>query len=329
MRWILRTVACLTLLVVFFLAFMWWSLHQAVTLPEAGIEYKVNKGQTIKSLSQDLAARGIIPHASVFYWTARVHEAQNSLRAGTYLLKPPLHQLALLQVFIDADLVQSKLTLIEGHTVKQALKLLSDTDSLSGREQISTELVAKHLGLNVDQLEGQLMADTYVYAQGQSALQVVKQAHEKLQQVLAQEWEKRQPDLPYASAYEALIMASIVEKETGRSAERPYVASVFVNRLRLGMRLQTDPTVIYGMGEAFEGNIRKRDLQTDTPYNTYTRAGLPPTPIAMPGRESIRAALHPAATDYLYFVARGDGSSEFSSHLSAHNRAVQKYQLGR
>ena len=174
--------------------------------------------------------------------------------------------------------------------------------------------------------EGWFFPDTYLFAKGSKDIDILRRAHRAMKKRLAAEWERRAPGVPYASAYEALIMASIVEKETGQAKERPQIAGVFVNRLRRGMLLQTDPTIIYGLGVGFDGNLRKRDLQADGPYNTYTRAGLPPTPIALPGLAAIQAALKPARTDALYFVARGDGTHEFSASLEAHNRAVNKFQ---
>jgi UPF0755 protein len=182
------------------------------------------------------------------------------------------------------------------------------------------------IGAEESHLEGLLFPDTYFYAPHTSDIQVLRRAYRLQQEKLMAAWETRAPGLPYRTPYEALIMASIVEKETGAAFERPQIAGVFVNRMRLGMRLQTDPTVIYGLGERFDGNLRKADLQRDTPYNTYTRRGLPPTPIAMPSEAAIRAALNPATTDALYFCARGDGTHVFSSNLAAHNRAVNRYQ---
>ena len=185
------------------------------------------------------------------------------------------------------------------------------------------------LGNDVPALEGYFFPDTYFVAPGSSALSLLKYMHKRMKEELARAWEQRSADTPLKSPYEALILASIIEKETGRDADRPLVGSVFVNRLRIGMRLQTDPTVIYGLGEKFDGNLRKVDLQTDTPYNTYTRNGLPPTPIALPGRASLRAAVAPPSSEFLYFVARGDGTSEFSKNLAEHNRAVAKFQLSK
>jgi len=194
---------------------------------------------------------------------------------------------------------------------------------------LSEAQIVERLGLQGGRLDGWLFPDTYLFDKQSSDIELLARAVRAMQQRLDEEWAGRAEGLPYRTPYEALVMASIVEKETGREADRTQVAAVFVNRLRKGMLLQTDPTVIYGLGEAFDGNLRKRDLQTDTPYNTYTRTGLPPSPIAMPGVASLRAALHPAASDAIYFVARGDGSSEFSRTLDEHNRAVNKYQRGR
>jgi UPF0755 protein len=185
--------------------------------------------------------------------------------------------------------------------------------------------ILERIGAAARHPEGMFFPDTYLFARNTSDLDVLRRAYRNQQKMLLREWERRAEGLPYKDPYQALIMASIVEKETGQAADRPMVASVFINRLRAGMLLQTDPTVIYGLGAAFDGNLRKRDLQADTPYNTYTRPGLPPTPIAMPGVPALRAALNPPASNYLYFVARGDGSSAFSRNLDEHNRAVARY----
>ena len=188
--------------------------------------------------------------------------------------------------------------------------------------------ILKLIGAEESHPEGLFFPDTYLFARQTSDLAIIRRAYLAMQRRMADAWEKRDPSVPYKTPREAMIMASIVEKETGAAADRGLVASVFANRLRIGMRLQTDPTVIYGLGEKFDGNLRKSDLLADTPYNTYTRAGLPPTPIALPGMASIEAVMRPPKTDYLYFVARGDGSSVFSRNLEEHNRAVNKYQRG-
>jgi UPF0755 protein len=198
--------------------------------------------------------------------------------------------------------------------------------TLAGRPEAE---IRAALGVQESSLEGLFFPDTYRFAPGASDVEILRRAHAEMKKRLAAAWDARAPDLPISSPYEALILASIIEKETGQRGERPVVASVFANRLRIGMRLQTDPTVIYGLGTSFDGNLRKRDLLADTPFNTYTRGGLPPTPIAMPGAASIEAALHPESTPFLYFVGRGDGTHHFSRSLEEHNRAVAKYQLGK
>ena len=198
------------------------------------------------------------------------------------------------------------------------------THTLAG---LSPNAVMKRLGHAGEHPEGRFFPDTYYYTKGETDLMILAKAYDKMQKLLQQEWQGRVANLPLKDPYEALILASIVEKETGRADERRQIAGVFINRLRRGMRLQTDPTVIYGMGESFDGNLRLKDLRRDTPYNTYTRRGLPPTPVALPGKESLQAVLHPEASDALFFVARGDGSHEFSATLEQHNKAVIKYQL--
>jgi len=230
---------------------------------------------------------------------------------------------------VRGDEVLETVLIIEGWTLRQMRAALAAAPSLKPltRDMSDAELMAA-IGAPGVPAEGRFFPDTYAYSRGVSDLTVLRRAHRALQDRLAQAWAERAPDTPLKSADEALILASIVEKETGLEADRALVAGVFVNRLRIGMLLQTDPTVIYGLGEAFDGNLRRRDLLADTPYNTYTRGGLPPTPIALPGAASLRAAVRPQATDALYFVARGDGSSVFSRHLADHNRAVNQYQRG-
>lgn len=227
-------------------------------------------------------------------------------------------------------MVPAEILFVEGSTFRQWLRELEqDPDvkhTLAGQSEAQ---VAALVGVQGGSLEGWLFPDTYRFSPGSSDLEILRRAHAAMARRLDEAWAARDPDVPLATAYEALILASIVEKETGVAEERPLVASVFANRLRKGMRLQTDPTVIYGMGERYDGNIRKKDLTEDTPWNTYTRDGLPPTPIAMPGEEALHAALHPAHSEFLYFVARGDGSHEFSRTLEEHNRAVARYQLHR
>jgi UPF0755 protein len=263
----------------------------------------------------------------LFEILARATGKSAKIKAGSYEMKPGTTPAVLIDQLVRGEFAQESIAIIEGWTFKQMRLAIA---SNKGLKQETASLTEKELLAKVapehSKAEGLFFPDTYRFAKGSSDLQVYKQAYALMMKRLNEEWAQRDPDLPYRSPYEALIMASIVEKETGTEADRKLVAGVFVNRLKKGMLLQTDPTVIYGIGDRFDGDIRRRDLVTDTPYNTYTRAGLPPTPIALPGRASLAAALRPAKTDVLYFVARGDGSSQFSKTLQEHNRAVDKYQ---
>jgi UPF0755 protein len=251
------------------------------------------------------------------------------IQSGEYELRSGLTPSRLLELLTSGKVIQHAVTLVEGRTFRQGLAALAAdpvlADDLSGR---TDEEIMARIGRPGEHPEGRLFPDTYYFPRGTTASDLVRRAYARMETVLQQEWEGRAPGLPMQTPYEALILASIVEKETGLSSERAQVAGVFVRRLSQGMKLQTDPTVIYGLGDTFNGNIRRFDLTGDTPYNTYVRAGLPPTPIAMPGQEAIRAVLHPAAGDSLYFVAKGDGSHAFSATLEEHNRAVRQYQLG-
>jgi UPF0755 protein len=235
----------------------------------------------------------------------------------------------LLSKLARGDVTQGELTLVEGWTFRQWRARMDQHPDLQHHTSgLSEADLAARLGIEGERIEGWLFPDTYLFDKQSSDLELLTRAHRAMKNKLDAAWLERAADLPYKTPYDALIMASIVEKETGRHSDRPLVASVFVNRLRKDMLLQTDPTVIYGLGDAFDGNLRKRDLQGFTPYNTYLRRGLPPSPIAMPGQASLQAALHPATNEVLYFVARGDGSSEFSRTLEEHNKAVNKYQKG-
>jgi UPF0755 protein len=227
------------------------------------------------------------------------------------------------------EVLRERLTIVEGITFSEMRAVLAASADLRQDSAAMTPVqLLQAIGASEPHPEGLFAPDTYLYDPGSSDLDVWRRAYRAQKAALQEAWESRAADLPYRSPYEALIMASIIEKETGQAGERPMIGGVFVNRLKRGMLLQTDPTIIYGLGERFDGNLRKRDLVTDGPYNSYTRAGLPPTPIALPGRAAIDAALKPAATEALYFVARGDGTSQFSTSLDAHNRAVDKYQRG-
>jgi UPF0755 protein len=306
--------------------FSYWA-KQPITDSGEPLPFAITSGNGVAAASQEIARAGVPVNPILFSTLARVTGKAGRIKAGSYELKPGTSPRALVDQLVRGEFAQESLTIIEGWTFRQmrqavaaSKSLKHDTDHLSDRElmaRISTEFKSP---------EGLFFPDTYLFAKGSSDLQIYKQAHELLMNRLAAAWEKRDASLPYKTPYEALIMASIVEKETGQKSERSMIAGVFVNRLKQGMMLQTDPTVIYGMGDSYVGNIRKKDLETDTPYNTYTRSGLPPTPIALPGVQSLAAALGPAKTDALYFVSRGDGTSKFSNNLSDHNKAVNQYQ---
>ncbi|WP_324780861.1 endolytic transglycosylase MltG [Thiobacillus sedimenti] len=284
-------------------------------------------GTNLRSLSTLLEREGVVGNAQVFWLLGRLLGKAGTLKVGVYVLDRPLTPLALYGKIERGEVSQAIMQFIEGWNWREVQTALAEQPMLKNDSAGMSEAeILQAIGAPEAHIEGLLFPDTYFYAPQASDLTVLRRAYRRQHEKLLAAWETRAPGLPYRTPYEALIMASIVEKETGQGAERPLIAGVFLNRLRLGMRLQTDPTVIYGLGDRFDGNLRKPDLQRDTPYNTYTRAGLPPTPIAMPGEAAIEAALHPAQTDALYFVARGDGTHVFSSTLEAHNRAVNRYQ---
>lgn len=302
-------------------------IFEAVTDHTAAIPFTISPGSNLNGVVQQIVDAGVDVNPGLLALLARLTDKSGKLKAGSYEVKPGTTPLRLLTQLVRGEFAQESLTVIEGwtfHQMRQAIAahagLKHDTEALS-----DTALLAK-VTLDFEQPEGLFFPDTYLFAKGASDLQIYKQAHALLMKHLMQAWNSRNTLAPYKTPYDALIMASIIEKETGRKVERGMIAGVFVNRLKNGMLLQTDPTVIYGMGDQYQGMIRKRDLVTDTPYNTYIRPGLPPTPIALPGIESLQAALNPDRTDALYFVARGDGSSHFSNNLHEHNQVVNKYQ---
>ncbi|GAC1624794.1 MAG: endolytic transglycosylase MltG [Nevskia sp.] len=259
---------------------------------------------------------------------ARAQGATASIKAGEYALEPGLTPLGLLALWVSGKTVQHELRLIEGWRFAQALaSVRQNPDLLQTLGEADAATIMALLGHPGLPAEGRFFPDTYLFSKGTSDIALLRSAFAALDRILDSEWAQRGPNLPYVKPEQALIMASIIEKESGRSAEREQIAGVFVRRLRLGMRLQTDPSVIYGMGDAYDGNIRSGDLVRDTPYNSYTRDGLPPTPICLPGRDSIHAALHPDDGKALYFVSRGDGSHQFSATLEEHNEAVRRFQL--
>ncbi len=287
----------------------------------------VAPGTNLRSLSTLLEREGVVGNAQVFWLLGRVLGKAGALKVGVYVIDKPLTPLELYALIQRGEASQAMVQFIEGWNWREVRAALAAQPMLKHESASMSEAeILQAIGAKESHIEGLLFPDTYFYAPHTADLGVLRRAYLRQHQKLMAAWENRAPGLPYRTPYEALIMASIVEKETGVAFERPRIAGTFLNRLRLGMRLQTDPTVIYGLGERFDGNLRKIDLQRDTPYNTYTRAGLPPTPIAMPSEAAIEAALNPARTDALYFVARGDGTHVFSSTLDAHNRAVNRFQ---
>ncbi|HEX8989605.1 MAG TPA: endolytic transglycosylase MltG [Rhodocyclaceae bacterium] len=315
------------------IAFLGWAAWFATTplqLAASPLDFVVEPGMPLRAASQQMAKAGLGFASWEFTLLGRMLGRAADIKAGSYEVEQGITPLQLLDKLTRGDVTQSEVVFVEGKTFRQLRAALdANPDIRHDTAGLSDADVLMRIGAVETHPEGLFFPDTYLFAKQSSDLRVLRRAYLAMQAKLDAEWRTRDPSLPYASPYEALIMASIVEKETGQPGDRPKVASVFVNRLKKGMLLQTDPTVIYGMGERFDGNIRKNDLGADTPYNTYTRGGLPPTPIALPGLASIRAALHPPATDFYYFVARGDGSSEFSRNLDEHNRAVARYQKRR
>jgi len=292
-------------------------------------EFTVESGASFARVARQMHERGWIDSPRFLAWYARWQGKARAVKAGTYALAPGMSALDALERFVSGREVQYPFTIVEGWTFRDLRAALAREErllqTLGGRDG---EAVMAALGEPGRHPEGMFLADTYLFAPGTTDLELLARARRALERALAEQWAQRAPELPLEERYQALILASIIEKETADPGERPRIAGVFVARLRRGMLLQTDPTVIYGMGAAFDGNIRRRDLRTDTPYNTYTRKGLPPTPIAMVGVDSLHAALHPQVDGSLYFVSRGDGSHHFSRTYAEHRRAVARYQLG-
>ncbi|MGH6623657.1 MAG: endolytic transglycosylase MltG [Burkholderiaceae bacterium] len=311
-------------------AYLRWFIDvRPLPLAAERVEFRVPAGASVRAIGQTAAAAGIGVNVLTFELLARSTSSAGKLRAGRYAIERGITLSGLLAKLKAGDVLMERVTIAEGATFREMRAALAAEPELRKEAgALTTEAVLKAVGASELHPEGLFAPETYLFDPGTSDLEILRQAYKAQAKTLQQAWAERALDLPYKTPYEALIMASIVEKETGVAAERPLIAGVFVNRLRAGMLLQTDPTVIYGLGERFDGNLRKRDLLADGPYNSYTRAGLPPTPIALPGKASIQAALKPATTDALYFVARGDGTSHFSASLAEHNRAVDKYQRG-
>jgi len=299
-----------------------------IPLNHTPFEFTLKRGSSLKSAAHQLQQAGGLNNEWLFVMLGRGLRKASQIKPGNYQLEREVTPLQLLSMISKGQVEQSSITLIEGNTFKEIREVLNADSTLRhDSANMSDAEILKQIGAGERAAEGLFFPDTYNYVKGSSDLKLLKRAYQLMQRHLQESWKKRDANLPFDTPYEALILASIVEKETGQPSDRPMIASVFINRLRKHMRLQTDPTVIYGLGEKFDGNLRKRDLLKDAPYNTYTREGLTPTPIALPGLAAIRAVLHPAPSKALYFVARGDGTSQFSSTLIEHNNAVNQYQI--
>jgi UPF0755 protein len=307
----------------------WWIALRPLPLPENPYNFTVRSGATLRAVAHELTAAQVLPADWTLVGLARLRGVDRTIKAGNYEIASGTTLAGLLAKLTQGDATQTSFTIVEGWSIRELREaLLTDEDIVKQVADLpGAELMAK-IGASEKEPEGWFFPDTYFFASGATDASILARAHRLMQERLAVAWEARATGLPISTPYEALILASLVEKETGRASDRPLVASVFCNRLRQGMPLQTDPSVIYGIGERFTGNLTRRDLDRDQVFNTYTREGLPPTPIALPGQASLDAVLHPPSTPYLYFVARGDGSSEFSANLADHNRAVAKYRRG-
>ena len=310
-------------------AYAWWFLSTPIPLSDQKVEFTISSGSGLRAATRQMNAAGIAVPPLAFEVLARYLGKAQDVKAGSYEIVRGARPGDLLDKITRGDFAYAEVRFIEGWTFRQVRDALDAHADLRHETRGLTDAqVMERIGAPGTAPEGWFFPDTYRFTKQSADVDVLKMAHAAMRKQLATAWARRAADAPVRSEYELLVLASIVEKETGRPEDRGRIAGVFSNRLRSGMRLQTDPTVIYGLGARFDGNLRKRDLEADTPYNTYTRDGLPPTPIAMPGLGALEAASRPDPTDALYFVSRGDGSSEFSRTLPDHNRAVRKYQLG-
>lgn len=311
-----------------FAAAVWWLQHPLL-LAQDRVELSIEPGMSARKVVQQVKQAGVEVDAQLLFLWFRMSGQSRQIKAGSYEIGHGTTPRTLLSKLVRGEEAMRTIKLIEGLTFRQWRQVLRSAEQLrSDTQDLSEAEIMEKLGRKDVSAEGRFFPDTYAYAKGSSDLALLRRAMHVMDQRLSEAWAQRLPDSPLKTPEEALILASIIEKETGRTSDRGEISGVFNNRLRIGMLLQTDPTVIYGLGEKFDGNLRKRDLQADTPWNTYTRRGLPPTPIAMPSKAALLAAVQPATTKALYFVSRGDGSSEFSATLEQHNRAVRKYQLG-
>lgn len=303
------------------------SLYLPITSVDEQSIFEVSAGSSLGRVANELSAADVIQRPQLFKLLALWRGVDEQIKVGEYRLESGISPAELLTKMVAGDTIQYRVTLIEGWTFRQALQAIWRSEKIGARLRSATDQeLAALLDLDNNNPEGQLFPDTYFYSAGTTDIEILRRAHNRLQQILASAWESRLGALPYDNTYEALILASIIEKESALGSERGHIAGVFIRRLESGMRLQSDPTVIYGLGKDYNGDLRRADLLAASLYNTYRIEGLPPTPIALAGMESINASLNPLASEYLYFVARGDGSHEFSSNLAEHNDAVNRYQ---
>ena len=307
---------------------VWW-LNQSLSLTADSVDLSVEPGTSARGAVQAIVDAGVQTHPWLLYWWFRLSGDARQIKAGGYEIERGTTPRTLLRKLVRGDEALRALTLVEGWTFRQIRAALLKAEHLQPQSKgLTDDSIMTALGKPGVHPEGLFFPDTYTYSKGSNDLALLQRAMRSMDKRLEAAWSQRAPDTPLKTPREALILASIVEKETGQASERGLIAAVFVNRLRAGMMLQTDPSVIYGLGQAFDGNLRRRDLEADTPWNTYTRFGLPPTPISMPGKAALLAAVQPTPSKALYFVSRGDGSSHFSASLDEHNRAVNKYQRG-
>ena len=326
-RWLLGALALLSLMAAGAAAGAWWWLDRPLPLAGPSAELSIEPGSSPREVAIAWTEAGVAAHPELLYQWFRWSGQARRIRAGSFEIDAGTTPRQLLDKMVQGDEVLERVRLIDGWTLRQVRAALADAAHLRALTKgMSDAELMQAIGAPGAAAEGRFFPDTYAYSRGVSDLAVLRRAHGAMQRRLGAAWAQRASDSPLKSPEEALILASIVEKETGPKDDPGLVAGVFLNRLRIGMPLQTDPTVIYGLGESFDGNLRKRDLLADNAFNTYTRAGLPPTPIALPGAASLQAVVKPTPTKALYFVARGDGSSAFSDNLAEHNRAVNKYQ---
>ena len=329
-----RILGILIIIVSFFAAWLMMDFNQfkdtPLDIPPGGMVYQLEAGTSLSSMSENLAKAGILSKPYYLKIMARLDGNASKIKAGEYQIPEGITPKSLLNLLVSGKVISHTLTIVEGWTFRELLAAVAAHPKIEQTlYDASYEEIMSLLGMEGEHPEGRFLPDTYHFPKGTTDLAFLERAAKAMEKTLEEKWSQRDQGLPLQSPYEALILASIIEKETGVASERPEIAGVFVRRLNKGMKLQTDPTIIYGMGDKFDGNIRRKDLTRDTPYNTYTRTGLTPTPICLPGADAIEAAVHPNDGKTLFFVAKGDGSHYFSATLDEHNKAVRKYQLKR